>query len=133
MQKYIYENNNLKEGGKFNEDFRITSWGKVLRKYYLDELPMIWNFLKGDLKIFGVRPLSQQYFNMYEKDMRIRRIKYKPGLVPPFYVDHPKTFKEILDSERRYLDNYDRNPFLADWKYFWKVFYNISLKHIFSG
>lgn len=129
LQEYIWKNNSLKAGGKFKEDFRITPWGRVLRKYRLDELPMLWNFIKRDLKLFGVRPLSSQYYNLYEEDIRERRIKYKPGLVPPFFADLPKTFSEILDSERRYLDSFEKHPFRTDWKYFWKVLYNINIKH----
>jgi hypothetical protein len=133
LQEYIWVNNKLKEGGKFKEDFRITPWGRVLRKYWLDELPMLWNFLKGDLKLFGVRPLSLQYYNLYENNIRLRRIKYKPGLIPPFFADMPKTFREILDSEIRYLDNYDQHPLKTDWKYFWRVMYNINIRHVTGG
>ncbi len=50
LQKFIYEKFKLQEGGKFNNDFRITYWGKILSKLWIDELPMIYNSLKGDLK-----------------------------------------------------------------------------------
>lgn len=130
LQEYIFQNNYLKKGGKFDNDFRITKWGKILRKYRFDEIPMLLNLLKGELKLFGVRPLSLQYYNMYEENIRQRRIRYKPGLIPPFFVDLPKTFREILDSEIRYLDSFDLHPFKTDWKYFWKVMYNINIKHV---
>jgi hypothetical protein len=130
LQEYIFQSNYLKRGGKFDNDFRITAWGRIFRKYRLDEIPMLLNLIKGELKFFGVRPLSLQYYNMYEEEIRDRRIKYKPGLIPPFYADLPKTFREILDSERRYLDNFDLHPFKTDWKYFWKVMYNINIKQV---
>ena len=50
IQKYIFEANNLDTGGKIKNDIRVTSWGRFLRKYWLDELPMIINLFKGDLK-----------------------------------------------------------------------------------
>jgi lipopolysaccharide/colanic/teichoic acid biosynthesis glycosyltransferase len=128
LQSYIYENNDLDEGGKFKNDFRVTTLGKILRKFWLDELPMLINLLKGDMKLFGIRPLSKQYYNLYDEELRERRIKYKPGLVPPFYVDMPKTLEEIMESEKKYLDLYDKSPFLTDWKYFWKAFQNIVFK-----
>jgi len=128
LQSYIYENNDLDEGGKFKNDFRITTLGKLLRKFWLDEFPMLFNLLKGDMKLFGIRPLSKQYYNLYDEELRERRIKYKPGLVPPFYVDMPKTLEEIMESEKNYLDQYDKNPFRTDWKYFWKAFRNIVFK-----
>ncbi|OIP01514.1 MAG: hypothetical protein AUJ98_04130 [Bacteroidetes bacterium CG2_30_33_31] len=128
LQEYIYQNNHLQEGGKFNNDFRITTAGKFLRKFWLDELPMLLNWLKRDLKIVGVRPLSKQYLSLYPKDFRERRKKYRPGLVPPFYVDLPKTLDKIIESEIKYLDSYDKHPFFTDWKYFWIAFYNIVFK-----
>jgi lipopolysaccharide/colanic/teichoic acid biosynthesis glycosyltransferase len=128
LQKFVYDQNKLQDGGKFKDDFRITSWGKFLRKFWLDELPMLINWLKGDLKLVGVRPLSQHYFELYPKNFRERRQKYKPGLVPPFYVDLPDTLDEILASEKKYLMQYDKHPFLTDLKYFFKSFYNIIVK-----
>jgi len=53
--------------------------------------------------------------------------------VPPFYVDLPKTLEEIIDSERRYFDAYDKHPLLTDWRYFWKAFNNIVFKRARSN
>lgn len=128
LQSYVYEKYALDDGGKFKNDFRITTVGKILRKFWLDELPMFINLFKGDMKLFGVRPLSKQYYNLYDEELRERRIKYKPGLVPPFYVDMPKTLPEIMASEKKYLDAYDKHPLLTDWRYFWKAFRNIVFK-----
>lgn len=128
LQNYIYDKEGLKEGGKFKSDFRISSIGKLLRMFWLDELPMLINWLKGDLKLVGVRPLSEHYFSLYPKDHQERRIKYKPGLVPPFYADNPKTLEEIIDSEKKYFDKYDKHPLLTDFSYFFRAFFNIIFK-----
>jgi len=133
LQSFVYEQNQLEEGGKFKNDFRITTLGRIMRKFWIDELPMFINVLKGDMKIVGVRPLSKHYFNLYSEEVKNRRIKYKPGLVPPFYVDLPKTLEEIMESEIRYLDAYDKHPLRTDWKYFWKAFKNIIFKHARSN
>ncbi len=133
LQPYIYKHYNLKEGGKFKNDFRITTAGKIMRKFWIDELPMILNLLKGDMKIVGVRPLSKHYFNLYSDDLKKLRTKVKPGLVPPYYADMPKTLDEIQASEWKYLKAYAKRPFLTDWKYFWKAFYNIIFKNARSG
>lgn len=125
LQQYIYEQNYLDEKSKFKDDFRITTIGKIMRKLWIDEFPMIINVFKGELKIVGVRPLSQQYFNLYPEDMRQLRTKFKPGLVPPYYVDLPKNFNQVVESERKYLISYEKSPFLTDIKYFFKAFYNI--------
>jgi lipopolysaccharide/colanic/teichoic acid biosynthesis glycosyltransferase len=133
LQEYVFEKNHLKEGGKFKDDFRITTEGRFFRKFWLDELPMFINVLKGDMKLVGVRPLSKHYFNLYTEELKTKRIKYKPGLVPPFYVDLPKTLDEIMDSEMRYLDAYEKHPVLTDIKYFFKAFYNIAFKRARSA
>ncbi len=128
LQTYIYENNDLDVGGKFNDDYRVTEWGRFLRKTWLDELPMFINILKGQMKLVGVRPLSQQYFDLYTKEIQELRIKTKPGLLPPFYVDMPETLDEIQESERRYLEAYLEHPFRTDWKYFWRIVANILFR-----
>ncbi|MEX0968013.1 MAG: sugar transferase [Bacteroidia bacterium] len=125
LQEYIYQMNNLDKGGKFKEDFRVSAAGKVLRKFWLDELPMVWNLLKGEMKLVGVRPLSSHYLSLYSPELQEERLKFKPGLIPPFYVDMPETLEEIQQSELRYLRAYQKNPILTDIKYFWKAIYNI--------
>jgi lipopolysaccharide/colanic/teichoic acid biosynthesis glycosyltransferase len=89
---------------------------------------MLKNFFQGDMKIVGVRPLSKQYFELYRKDVQDRRIKYKPGLIPPFYADMPTDLDEIQESELKYLDSYDRHPVVTDFRYFWKSSWNILFK-----
>ena len=128
LQTYIYNNNNLGDGGKFKDDYRVTEWGRVLRKLWIDEWPMFVNILKGQMKLVGVRPLSRQYFSLYTPEMQGLRIKTKPGLLPPFYVDMPETLEEIQASEKKYLDAYFEHPFRTDWKYFWKIIGNIVFK-----
>jgi lipopolysaccharide/colanic/teichoic acid biosynthesis glycosyltransferase len=128
LQQYVYDHSNLKEGGKFNNDFRVTTLGKFMRRFWIDEWPMILNLLRGDLKLVGVRPLSRHYFDLYEEDLKDKRIQAKPGLIPPFYADMPKTLDEIQESENRYLDASAQKPFATDFKYFWKAVYNIIFK-----
>ena len=128
LQDYVYKQNELQEGGKFKDDFRVSTLGKIFRKLWLDELPMLRNLLKGQMKLVGVRPLSEQYFNLYSEELQQKRIKYKPGLVPPFYADMPNTLEEIMASEMRYLEAYEKSPFKTDWKYFWMAFNNIVFK-----
>ena len=128
IQEYLYEKNQLEIGGKFKNDFRISTIGKILRKTWLDELPMFYNWIKGDLKLFGVRPLSPHYFNLYDKELQKLRTSVKPGLIPPYYADLPETFDEICQSERRYLKLYSISPLKTQWKYYCKALYNILIK-----
>jgi lipopolysaccharide/colanic/teichoic acid biosynthesis glycosyltransferase len=89
---------------------------------------MLINLAKGEMKIFGVRPLSRHYFSLYYDEMQERRTKYKPGLVPPYYVDLPETLDEIQHSEKKYLDAYDNHPLLTDITYLSKAFWNIVVR-----
>jgi len=130
VQGYIYENHHLDESGKFKNDYRITTLGKFLRKFWLDELPMLYNVMKGDMKIVGVRPLSSHYYNLYDKKLQEKRIKYKPGLIPPYYAQFPtpKSLEETQQNELQYLLEYEKHPFRTDVEYLCKATYNIILK-----
>lgn len=133
LQKLVFEKFNLQEGGKFSNDFRITSWGRFLRKLWLDEFPMFINFFRGELKLVGVRPLSQHYLSLYSAELREKRLRHKPGLIPPFYKDMPKTLEEIMASEMRYLIAYEKNPFLTDINYLFSALFNIFIKRARSA
>jgi len=128
LQAYIYRQNKLQEGGKFKNDTRINYLGLIMRKYWIDELPMIINIIRGDLKLVGVRPLSQHYFNLYSPELQRKRIRYKPGLLPPYYADLPTTLEEIEISEMRYLISCEKHGlFKTDMVYFFRIFRNIVL------
>ncbi len=128
LQPYIYETQGLQEGGKFKDDPRVHWFGRFSRKFWLDELPMLWNIVRGDLKIVGVRPLSKHYQSLYPEDFIRYRSQFKPGFIPPFYVDMPNTLEEIIDSEKRYLQAYEKAGYKTDITYFQKAIFNILIK-----
>ncbi|OGV11488.1 MAG: hypothetical protein A2440_06565 [Stygiobacter sp. RIFOXYC2_FULL_38_25] len=128
IQKFIFEKIGSTSGDKVDNDFRVTSWGKVLRRFWIDELPMIVNLIKGDLSLVGVRPLSVHKFEMYPEDFRNERKKYRPGLIPPYYYDLPKSFDKLVESERNYLERYSVKPFSTQIKYLFGALYNIVFK-----
>lgn len=128
LQEYVVETQGLQKGGKLENDFRLTTWGILMRKLWIDELPMLYNWVKGDLQLVGVRPLSVQYFNMYNDELKKMRKGVKPGLVPPFYADLPETFEEICESEKLYIQAFLKHPIKTQWNYFWRAFSNIIFK-----
>jgi lipopolysaccharide/colanic/teichoic acid biosynthesis glycosyltransferase len=133
LQAYMYEKYSLQEGGKINNDIRVSTLGAFLRKHWLDELPMLFNLLRGDIKLVGVRPLSSHYFSLYSSELQAKRIKFRPGLLPPYYADMPKTLDEIQASEMRYLDACEeKGVFRTDLRYFFKIMFNILFKHVRS-
>ncbi len=134
IQKYVFDQRGgMNIADKSDNDWRITTWGKIMRKYWLDELPMLINWLRGDVKLVGVRPLSLTMFNTYPEALQDKRTKCKPGLIPPFYIDHPKTFDELFESENKYLDAYFRHPILTDIRYFFMTMHSILFRHIHSA
>lgn len=134
IQQYVFDQRGgMNIADKSDNDWRITHWGKLLRKYWLDELPMLWNWLKGDVKLVGVRPLSRTMFDQYPVELQEKRTRCKPGLIPPFYVDHPKTFDELYESENKYLDEYFQHPFYTDMKYFFLTIHSILFRRMHSA
>jgi len=129
IQDLVIKYNGLNEDGTIKNDFRITKLGGFLRRYWLDELPMLINFIKGDLKLIGIRPLSDTMLSKYPQDFVTIRNYYKPGLIPPYYIDSPKSFEGLIESERRYLQRYNDNGFITDIKYFLMFLKKV----IFSG
>ena len=134
IQEYVFEaRGGMDIADKSNNDWRITNWGRFLRKYWLDELPMLINWFKGDVKLVGVRPLSKAMFDIYPKWLQDKRTKTKPGLIPPFYIDHPETFDELFASEDQYLTEYMEHPLRTDTKYFFKTMKSILTRKTHSA
>jgi len=132
LQEYVFEHNKLQSNGKFKNDFRIADWGRVMRKYWLDELPQLFNYFRGDINLVGVRALSRHYFSLYPKDLQELRSKYKPGLIPPYYADLPQSFNEILESERQYFSAKENRSFFTDEVYLFRALENILLRNVRS-
>lgn len=134
IQKYVFDRRGgMNIADKSDDDFRITGWGRLMRKYWLDELPMLYNWLHGDVKLVGVRPLSRTMFDTYPKDLQDKRTRCKPGLIPPFYVDHPNDFDALCASENKYLDEYFEHPFRTDVRYFFLTVRSILFKKMHSA
>jgi lipopolysaccharide/colanic/teichoic acid biosynthesis glycosyltransferase len=129
IHKYVLENYELDESGKIKDDFRITKWGKVFRRLWIDEIPMLVNWLKRDIKLVGVRPLSRSFFSTYPEALKKERIEFKPGLIPPYYADMPNGMDEVWKSEKNYLERYQKSPLKTDCFYFFKALKNILFHH----
>lgn len=128
IQEDIFKQHDLEQTGKIKDDFRITTWGRILRKLWIDELPQLYNWIRGDVSLVGVRALSEHYFSLYPKDLQELRIQFKPGLVPPYYADMPENFEGIIESERKYLDKKKAKPFSTDFIYFLEALMNIVFR-----
>lgn len=129
LQDYVLKMNGYAETGKPADDFRLVPWGKVLRRFWIDELPQLINVFKGELKLVGARPVSQRYFNDIPEDLQKLRLTQKPGCVPPYVaLDRKGAVDSVLQAEREYLQEKINNPYTTDMKFFFKAMYNIIFK-----
>lgn len=81
---YLYKLRTMTEekdakGRLLPDDKRLTSFGKFLRKYSLDEYPQLINVMKGDLSLVGPRPLLMEYLSLYTNE-QARRHNVRPGI-----------------------------------------------------
>ncbi|MFQ6082758.1 MAG: sugar transferase [Methanosarcinales archaeon] len=133
LHDYILNNHQIDNEGKVISDFRTPGWGKFLRKTWLDEMPQLLNIIKGDLYFIGLRPLSREFLSLYPEEWREVRVKIKPGFVPPYYADCPKSFEEIIESEKRYYEAWKKHPSKTNFIYFWKVVLNFVIGRARTG
>lgn len=93
------------EGNLLPDDERLTPFGKALRSTSLDELPELWNILKGDMAVVGPRPLLVKYLSRYTPEQR-RRHEVRPGLTG-YAQAHGRnaiSWEERFDMDVRYVD-----------------------------
>jgi dTDP-4-amino-4,6-dideoxygalactose transaminase/lipopolysaccharide/colanic/teichoic acid biosynthesis glycosyltransferase len=85
---------------------RLTAFGKFLRSVSLDELPELWNIVKGDMSIVGPRPLLTQYLPLYSARQR-RRSEVRPGLTGLAQISgrNAVDWEEKFNLDVRYVDN----------------------------
>jgi lipopolysaccharide/colanic/teichoic acid biosynthesis glycosyltransferase len=92
---------------KMDDDHRVTRVGKFLRKFYLDEVPQLWNVLKGEMSLIGPRPHVQMEVDCYSFEQR-RRLSVKPGMTGLWQVIGKAncTFGELIQLDLDYIDNW---------------------------
>lgn len=108
------------KGELLPDDLRLTRFGKILRSTSLDELPELFNILKGDMSIIGPRPLLVRYLPRYTPEQR-RRHEVRPGLtgLAMSKVRNSAGWDKKFELDIEYVDNIS---FLLDMKIiFWTV------------
>jgi lipopolysaccharide/colanic/teichoic acid biosynthesis glycosyltransferase len=91
---------------KLRRDPRVTRVGRVLRRLSLDEIPQLWNLLRGEMSLVGTRPEQLELVERYGPEHRFR-LEVKPGLTGPMQVlgRGELTFEERLAVELDYVEN----------------------------
>lgn len=89
------------------DDIRLTSFGKLVRKLSLDELPQLWNVLKGEMSFVGPRPLLMEYLPLYN-ERQARRHDVRPGITGWAQVNgrNAISWEEKFELDVWYVENH---------------------------
>jgi lipopolysaccharide/colanic/teichoic acid biosynthesis glycosyltransferase len=105
MSGHVLNETNARMPYKLGNDMRITRVGKFIRKTSIDELPQLWNVLRGDMSLVGPRPPLPYEVNLYSPH-DLLRLAGKPGLTGTWqvYGRGRVTFKEMVEQDISYLE-----------------------------
>ena len=94
-------------GNLLPDSMRMTAFGKMLRSSSLDELPELWNVLKGDMSLVGPRPLLMEYVPLYNKE-QTRRHEMRPGITGWAQINgrNAISWEEKFQLDVWYVDNH---------------------------
>lgn len=108
-EKQLGELMNLNEADgpafKIKDDPRITRFGRFIRKTSIDELPQLWNVIKGDMSIVGPRPPIPREVEQYD-EKQMQRLKVVPGLTCYWQIQPARnslSFQEWMDLDLKYI------------------------------
>ncbi|MDE8033236.1 sugar transferase [Erysipelothrix rhusiopathiae] len=132
MYKFRTMRNSFDESGEFlSDDERMTTFGSKLRSLSLDELPELFNILKGDMSVIGPRPLLPKYLPRYSKE-QYKRHDVKPGLTGLAQVNG----RNAISWEKRFefdVEYTEKVSFLYDLKIFFMTIKTVLVREGISS
>lgn len=114
------------KGNLLPDEQRLTKFGKWLRSTSLDELPELWNILKGDMAIVGPRPLLVEYLQLYNEEQKHRH-DIRPGLTGLAQISgrNSISWEEKFEDDLQYIKNI---TFLKDLQIILKTIFKVLKK-----
>jgi exopolysaccharide biosynthesis polyprenyl glycosylphosphotransferase len=93
---------------KIKHDPRVTPLGRILRKTSIDELPQLFNVLKGEMSLVGPRAMSSRDYQLFDKDWHRRRFSVKPGITCLWQVHGRSSipFEQWMELDLQYIDKW---------------------------
>lgn len=112
-----------RDGQLLDDSERLTKFGLFLRKSSLDELPELWNVLKGDMSLVGPRPLLVEYLDIYTSD-QMKRHNMRPGITGYAQVNgrNSITWLKKFELDLYYINNFS---LWEDMKIIFKTIYKV--------
>ncbi len=110
LQMELEEDNEMDGAAfKMKEDPRITPIGKFLRKTSIDELPQLFNVIKGDISLVGPRPLPVRDYKKFDKTWQCRRLSVLPGITCIWQISGRNniSFEKWMQLDMNYIDNWN--------------------------
>lgn len=101
--------NERDENGEFLPDsIRLKTWGKVIRKTNLDEIPQIWNILKGEMSLIGPRPILPKEMLVMNDEEQAKRQSVLPGITgwEAVHEAETSTRRAMAEYDLYYVDNW---------------------------
>ena len=113
-------------GNALPDEQRLTSFGRLLRSTSLDELPELWNVLRGDMSLVGPRPLLMEYLPLYSRE-QARRHAVRPGITGWAQINGRNAlgWDEKFALDVWYVDN---QSFWLDVKILWRTVRQVFLR-----
>lgn len=110
-------------GALLPDDKRLTKFGNFVRSMSFDELPQIYNILRGDMSLIGPRPLLPEYLPLYS-ERQSRRHEIRPGITgwAQCHGRNALSWNEKFELDVWYVDNIS---FIIDWRVFWLTARNV--------